>query len=307
MLKATRDGFGEGLLDLGQIDPKVLVVSADLAESTRSIWFAQEFPQRFIEVGVAEQNMIGIAAGLAQEGFVPFCASFAEFSPGRNWEQIKVSVCYNQANVKIASTHAGLSVGYDGGTHQMLEDIALMRVLPKMIVLSPADVLEARKATLAAALYNGPCYLRFSRQPSPIITTEQTPFIIGQGLILQKGSDLTVLSHGLMTSFALNAAQKLKTKFKIEVINLATIKPLDTDLILKSMKKTGRLLVIEEAQKRGALFSEVVENLINQISQVEVMAVEDCFGQSGESLAVLDHYQLSESAIIKKITEILKG
>lgn len=301
-LKATRDGLGEGLLELGKINPKVVVLSADLSESTRANWFKEKYPKRYVEVGVAEQNLIGVAAGLAQEGFIPFCASFAAFSPGRNWEQIRTSVCINNANVKIASTHAGITVGEDGASHQALEDIALMRVLPNMTVISPCDSIEAQKATMQAALYPTPCYLRFSREKSPIITKAIDRFKIGQANILKSGRDLTIFSHGLMVSHCLEAAIELKNQLNIEIINIHTIKPLDGNAILKSIHKTKKAIVVEEAMQIGGLFSAITE-LTSKKFPINILpiAIDNRFGQSGSATDLLRKYSLTTSDIIKKI------
>lgn len=304
--KSTRDGFGEGLLELGQKNSRVVVLSADLSESTRSIWFKEKFPDRFIEVGVAEQNLIDVAAGLAQEGFIPFATSFAEFSPGRNWEQIKISVCYNNVPVKIASTHAGISVGADGASHQMLEDIAMLRALPNLTIISPVDAIEAKKATIAAASWHGPVYLRFGRINLPAITRESDRFKIGQGQMLRAGRDLTIFAHGLMVNYAFEAAKKLSNAVSCEVINISTIKPLDEKLILKSVKKTGQAIVAEEARKSGGLFSAITELLAeNYPCPIYPISIGDTFTESGDPTQLIEKYKISTNDIIKTINNLL--
>lgn len=300
--KSTRDGFGNGLLELGKKNKRVVVLSADLAESTRALWFKEKYPKRFIEVGVAEQNLIGVAAGLTQEGLIPFATSFAEFSPGRNWEQIRVSVCYNNVPVKIASTHAGISVGPDGASHQILEDLAMMRALPNLTIISPADAIEAKKATIAAASLNKPVYLRFSRYESPIVTRAGDPFVIGRGYVIKEGRDLSLFAHGLMVAQAFEAAEALKDKFSIEVINLPTIKPLDEKLVLKSLAKTGRAVVAEEAQIQGGLFSAIAEVAAQKLpTPISFVGVKDQFGESGRPEDLLTKYHLTAFDIIKSL------
>lgn len=303
-MQATRDGLGQGLVALGQINPKVVVLSADLSESTRANWFKEKYPKRYVEVGVAEQNMIGVAAGLAQEGFIPYCTSFSVFSPGRNWEQIRTSVCYNEANVKIASTHAGISVGADGVTHQSIEDIALMLSLPNMTVISPCDYFEALKATVASSKINGPCYLRFSRLPTPIITNQKDRFFIGKANIIKKGKDVTIFCHGIMVHQSIKAQLQMQKAIDAEIINVHTLKPLDTVTILKSLKKTGQAIVAEEAVKSGSLFGAIsqvsVENYPCPIQSVALSS----FGESGDPEKLMVKYHISSNDIIKAIKRI---
>lgn len=308
ILKSTRDGFGDGLLDLAKKNKNIVVVSADLAESTRVDKFAKKYSNRFVEVGVAEQNMMGIAAGLALSDKIPYAASFAAFSPGRNWDQLRVSVCYTNSNVKIASTHAGLSVGQDGASHQMLEDIAITRVLPNMTVVSPADYLEAKKATIATAKIKGPVYLRFYRQKSPLLTNKNSSFKIGKANILQNGTDLTIIGHGPILNEALLAAKELSSRgIKTEIINCHTIKPLDTSTILKSIKKTKRLITIEDHQIAGGLGSAISEFLSEHYPiKMKIMGVEDQFGQSGKPAELWDKYKLSYNHIIKEAFKLIK-
>jgi len=302
--KATRDGLGEGLLELGKTNPQMVVLSADLSESTRANWFKEKYPNRFIEVGVAEQNMIGVAAGLAQEGFIPFCTSFSAFSPGRNWEQIRVSVCYNQANVKIVSTHAGISVGADGATHQSTEDIALMLSLPNMTVISPCDYFEALKATIASSKINGPCYLRFSRLPTPIITAQNDQFEIGKANIIKKGKDVTIFCHGIMVQESIKAQLQMQKSIDAEIINVHTLKPLDNTTILKSLKKTGRAIVAEEAVKSGSLFSAISQLVVeNYPCPIQSVAL-NSFGESGDPKKLMVKYHISSNDIIKAVKKL---
>ena len=280
----TRDGYGKGLVELGEKDDRVVVLCADLAESTRSHWFKEKFPKRYIELGVAEQNMATIAAGLANYGKIPFISSYAVFSPGRNNEQIRTTISINNVPVKIAGAHAGISVGPDGATHQALEDIALMRVQPNMTVIVPCDAVETQKATIAAAERQGPVYLRFGREKSPIFTTEKTPFEIGKAIVLKNGKDVTIIGCGMLLYNALIAAEELsKEGIEATVINSHTIKPLDVTTILNSVKETKAVVTVEEHQVMGGLGSAVAEALAQHFpAPQEFIGVHDRFGESGE-------------------------
>lgn len=305
-MAATRDGFGEGLLELGRKNKNVVALTADLSESTRTHLFQEAFPERFIEVGVAEQNLVTVASGLAAAGKIPFATSYAVFSPGRNWEQIRTTIAYNNQPVKIVSTHAGLNVGPDGATHQALEDIALMRVLPNMTVIVPTDSREAHKATLAAAKSKGPVYIRLTRDKSPIFTTPGAPFHIGKANILRKGSDVTVVGSGPVLYDALVAASKLKNA-TCEVINLHTVKPIDRRTLLHSVKKTRCVVTIEEHQAIGGVGSAVAEVLSQEMPiPIEMVAVQDSFGESGESDELLEKFGLTEKSITTAIHKALK-
>ena len=301
---ATRDGYGDAVTEAGKKNKSIVVLSADLTNSTRCDSFKKAFPDRFIEVGIAEQNMAGIAAGLAISGKTPFIASYATFSPGRNWDQVRVSICYSKANVKIIGAHAGLSVGPDGATHQALEDIAITRVLPNMVVLSPADYEEEKKATLAAIKHEGPVYIRLAREKTASFTTKNTPFKIGEALTLIEGKDVTIISAGPILYEALKAAQELKMKHGIscEVINLATIKPLDKKAIIKSAKKTGRVVTVEEHQVHGGIGGAVAE-VLSQENPVpmKIIGVEDKFGESGKFTELWEKYGLSSEHIVNEI------
>ncbi len=302
----TRNGYGEALALLGEKNPNVVVLCGDLTESTRSLAFAKKFPERFIEMGVAEQNMMGVAAGLAMEGKIPFVSSYAVFSPGRNWDQLRVNVCYNKANVKIAGAHTGISVGPDGATHQALEDIAITRVLPGLVVLAPCDVHETRKATLAAAEYDGPVYLRFAREKTPVITTPDAPFEIGKAYVMREGTDVTIVACGPLLYEALMAAEQLKGKVSVEVINCPTIKPLDRKTIVASAKKTGAVVTVEEHQITGGLGGVVCETLSEEFSVPVVrVGMPDSFGESGAPDELLTKYGMKAKDIIAAVRKVI--
>lgn len=307
--KPTRDGYGEGLIAAGKSDPNVVVLCCDLTESTRSQGFKDAFPDRFLEIGVAEQNMAGVAAGMALEGFVPFCSSYAVFNPGRNWDQVRVSVCYNRANVKIVGAHAGISVGPDGATHQALEDIAITRVLPGMTVISPADYIEAKKTTIAAAKHVGPVYLRFAREKTPVFTTPDAPFRIGAAYVLRPGKDVTIAATGPLVYEALKAAETLRLKngIRAEVINVPTIKPLDEKTILTSVKKTKRIVTVEEHQVAGGLGGAIAECLARSFPvPQEFVGMPNSFGESGEPAQLLEKYGMDEQAIVRAVLRVKK-
>lgn len=305
--KSTRDAFGEALVNLARKNKNLVVVSADLAESTRVSDFAKKYPERFVEVGVAEQNMLGVAAGLALAGKVPIAASFAAFSPGRNWDQLRVSVCYSKANVKIIGSHTGLGAGEDGASHQALEDIAITRCLPNLVVIAPADYHETKKALAAAIAYNGPVYLRLSRQNTAVFTNEKSPFKIGQAQVLKKGQDITLIACGPMVSEALAAAKKLASEnISAEVINCHTIKPLDQKTILASVKKTKKVVSIEDHQIHGGMGSAVAEMLAENFPvPMKLLGVNDTFGESGVPAELYKKYGLSQENIISTIKKML--
>jgi len=296
----TRKGFGRGLLEAGKQDENVVAACADLTDSTQISLFAKEFPDRFIEIGVAEQNLATVGSGLAAMGKIPFVSSYAAFSPGRNWEQIKTTVALNDRPVKIVGAHAGLYTGADGATHQMLEDIALMRVMPNMVVIVPGDAVEAEKATLAMARDKRPNYIRLAREATPIITTEKTPFEIGKAYIYTEGSDLTIISTGVMTYQAMVAAEKLfKDGIDVEVVHCPTIKPLDAVTILKSVHKTGAVITIEEAQVNGGLGGAVAELLAGEFPvPMKRLGVQDTYGESGKPDELLELHGLTPKHIV---------
>ena len=299
-LESTRQGFGRGLVRAAAADKNVVALTADLKESTQVDTFAQKYPSRFFDVGVAEQNLAGVAAGLALSGKIPFMTSYAVFSPGRNWDQIRVSIAYNQANVKIISTHAGLNVGPDGATHQALEDIALMRVLPHMTVVVPADSIQAEQAAQAIARRRGPCYLRLTRSATPVIMSDQPTFAIGKAQVLLEGSDVTIIACGPLVYQSLLAARHLSEQgIAATVINCHTIKPLDERTIINWAKKTQAVVTVEEHQIAGGLGSAVAEVLARrQPTPQEFVAVNDQFGQSGSAEQLLLHYSLTTDSII---------
>ncbi|HSX14657.1 MAG TPA: transketolase C-terminal domain-containing protein [Candidatus Saccharimonadales bacterium] len=302
-----RAGFGRGLKEAGA-DEKIVALCADLTESTQMHHFAEAYPERFFQVGIAEQNLVTTAAGMSLMGRVPFVSSYAAFSPGRNWEQIRTTICLNETNVKIVGSHAGVSVGPDGATHQMLEDIALMRVLPNMTVVVPCDSLEAERATKAIADTPDTTYLRLAREKSPIVTTADTPFRVGQAQVLREGADVTIVACGPMVYQAMIAAKELsKTKIEAEVINCATIKPLDQATILASVKKTGAVLTSEEAQVAGGLGGTVAELLADELpTPMTRMGMQDHFGESGDPTELLEHFKLTAPHIAKAAKELIK-
>lgn len=309
---SSRNGFGEGLVLAGEENEQIVVLCADLMESTRTQAFAEKFPQRFIEVGVAEQNLAAVAAGMARGGKIPFISSYATFSPGRNWEQIRTTICYNDVPVKIIGSHAGVSVGPDGATHQALEDIAIMRSLPNMIVVSPVDSIEAKKATLAMARLAKPCYMRLSRDKVPVVTTRKTPFKIGKAEVFygSTGSpqDVAVIATGQMVYRALLAAKEMELrKISVRVINCHTIKPLDEQVVLKSAKECGAIVTAEEHQVIGGLGGAVAEVLSQNLPvPLKIIGVKDQFGESGEPNELLELFGLTKQAILKAITQVLR-
>lgn len=303
-----RKGFGRGLLEAGKRDENVVALCADLTDSTQMSLFKAEFPQRFVEIGIAEQNLVTVASGMAAMGKVPFTSSYAAFSPGRNWEQIRTTVALNDRPVKIVGSHAGVSVGPDGATHQMLEDIALMRVLPNMIVIAPGDSLEAEKATLALAKNGKPSYLRLAREATPIISTPASPFEIGKAYVLREGKDVSLMGTGTMTYQLLAAAQILgEHGIDAEVVHVPTIKPLDHATILGSARKTGRVVTAEEAQAAGGFGSAVAEYLSETLPMpILRIGMQDRFGESGEPDELLEHFGLTGAKIAERLRSWLK-
>jgi transketolase len=294
-----RKGFGRGLLEAGKRWENVVAACADLTDSTQMSLFAKEFPERFVEIGVAEQNLVTTGSGLAALGKVPFVSSYAAFSPGRNWEQIRTTICLNDRPVKIVGSHAGVSVGPDGATHQMLEDLALMRVLPNMVVIAPCDSVEAEKATIAMATDKRPNYLRLAREATPVFTTGKTPFEIGKAYVLEKGADISLIATGTMTYQALLAAEKLyKDGIEAEVVHVPTIKPLDAKAILKSVHKTGAVVTAEEGQIAGGLGGAIAELLAEEHPvPIKRVGMQDRFGESGKPEELLEHFGLDAKHI----------
>lgn len=304
-----RAGFGRGLVAAGQRNSQIVALSADLTDSTKMGEFAKTFPERFVEMGVAEQNLVTVASGMALAGKIPFISSYAAFSPGRNWEQIRTTVCLNETNVKIVGSHAGVSVGPDGATHQMLEDIALMRVLPNMTVVVPCDSVEAEKATMALAGHKGGAYLRLAREKSPVITTAATPFALNKAQVFREGEDVTIIACGLMVHQALAAAEQLAKKgIEAEVINCPVIKPLDTVTLLVSARKTGKVITCEEGQVAGGLGGAVAELLAEKHPvPLRRMGMLDRFGESGKPDELLEHFGLTAPHIVKLAQELAKA
>jgi transketolase len=306
---AIRKGFGEGFLLAGKHNENVVGLCADLTESTQMILFKESFPARFVEVGVAEQNLASVASGMAAMGKIPFISSYAMFSPGRNWEQIRTTICYNNTNVKIAGSHAGVSVGPDGGTHQALEDLALMRVLPRMTVISPCDAIEAKKATMAAAEFFGPTYIRLARDKTPIITTEETPFEIGRSQIFYQSGDKSevgIIATGALVHKALLAANQLEAEgVAIKLLNLSTIKPLDEEAIISLAREVSAIVTVEEHQIAGGMGSAVSELLATAHPvRMAFVGVNDRFGQSGKPDELIEHYGMGVASIVNAVKEV---
>jgi len=301
-----RKGFGEGLLDAGRENPDVVGLCADLTESTQMHLFKKEFPDRFIEIGVAEQNLATVAAGMAAMGKIPYISSYAMFSPGRNWEQIRTTIAYNDVPVRIVGSHAGISVGPDGGTHQALEDMALMRVVPNMLVISPCDSIEAKKATIALSKVKTPAYIRLAREKTPVMTTLDTPFEIGKAQVYFDNDDskVTIVATGALVHKALKVAKE--STIPMWVINLATIKPLDTETLLAYAKKTKHFVTVEEHQVHGGMGSAVAEFLSQTYPiSIEFVGVKDKFGESGTPDELIVHYGLDEKAIAAAVDSVL--
>ncbi|HBU27747.1 TPA: transketolase [Candidatus Uhrbacteria bacterium] len=303
----TRFGYGDGVIEAGRKNENVVVLCCDLTESTRSFGFKEAYPERFIQMGVAEQSMAAIAGGLALEGKIPFISSYAAFSPGRNWEQIRLCAAIQNQPVKIMGAHAGVSVGPDGATHQMLEDIALMRVLPNMTVLSPCDYLEAKRAVEACVAIRGPVYIRFGRSATPSFTTAKTPFKIGRAETFKSGTDVAIIATGPLVHEALLAAKALEEK-KIHamVINCHTIKPLDHETIIAAAKTCGAVVTVEEAQAAGGLGGAVAECLARyQPTPMRMIGMQDCFGTSGDPDQLIKAFHLDHTEIIKQVLSVL--
>lgn len=316
---STRVGYGEGLLAAGEKDPSVVALCADLTESTRTIDFAKKFPERFVEIGVAEQLLVTVASGMANYGKIPFVASYAAFSPGRNWEQIRTTIALNDVPVKIAGCHAGVSVGPDGATHQMLEDIALMRAMPNMIVIVPSDSVEAKKATIAAAKNGKPTYLRFAREKTPVLTTKETPFEIGKAYYMWGGPStpsgrsgrlspqVSIIGCGPLLYEALVAAKKLaEAGIEVDVINNHTIKPIDEQAVVSAARRSGAIVTVEEHQIDGGMGSAVAEVLTrNWPVPIEFVGMPNTFGESGETEELLEKYGMTARDIVEAVKKVV--
>jgi transketolase len=304
----NRKGFGIGLVKAGDMNENVVAICADLTGSVQISPFAEKYPERFVQVGVAEQNLATVASGMARMGKIPFAASYAAFNPGRNWEQIKTTAALNDVPVKIVGAHAGLITGPDGATHQMLEDIAMMRAMPNMVVVVPGDSIEAEKATIALAQDKRPGYIRLARDATPVITTHETPFVLGKAYVYSPGQDITLVSTGIMTPIALEAAENLfKDGIDVEVIHCPTIKPLDAATILTSAKKTRKVITLEEAQINGGLGGAVAELLSEELpTPLRRMGVRDEYGQSGTPDKLFHHYGLSTKHVMMTAHDLIQ-
>lgn len=305
---ATRDAYGKTLVELGRENPKVVVLDADLSCSTKTALFAKEFPERFFNAGIAEANMIGMAAGLAAGGMIPFASTFAVFAAGRTFDQIRQSLAYPRLNVKVVATHGGITVGEDGGSHQSVEDLAIMRALPNMVVLCPADGPETAAAIRTVAAYQGPVYVRLGRSKVPVIFPDGCNFAIGRGVALREGKDLTFFTTGLMTAQALIAARILEEeKISARVVHLGTVKPLDVDLVLKAARETGAVVTAEEHSVMGGLGGAVCEVLAEgHPVPVERVGLRDVFGQSGTAEELLAYYGLTPAHLVEAGQRVLK-
>lgn len=306
--KPSREGVGIALAEIGEKNKDLWVLCADVTESTRMHHFAERFPKRFVQVGVAEQNLAGAAAGIAATGKTAVISAYGVFSPGRNWDQIRVAICYNNVDVKIHASHTGLNVGPDGASHQALEDIAMIRALPNIIVLSPSDYLQAKKATYAAIAKKGPVYIRTAREKSAVFTTEDTPFEIGKANVYCDGDDVVIFAHGMTVYESLLAAEKLKSKgISAAVVDLSSIKPLDKDTIIKYAKKTGFVFTVEEHQIYGGMGSAIAELLAQHYpTPMKIHGVYDTFCESGQLKELFKKYELDSDGIVKNIISALK-
>ena len=309
-LKATREGYGSGLLVAGEKNPNLVVLTADLSESTQSHHFEKKWPERFFEVGIGEQNMAAIAAGLAESGKVAFISSYATFSPGKNWETLRTTAVYNWANVKIAGHHAGIMTGPDGATHQATEDVAITRVWPKMTVFVPCDVFEAEKATITAAEVTGPVYIRYTRDKTPVITTQETPFEVGkaQTFWTEDTPVATIFSMGYMTYYALVAAKELaEENIHVEVVNVPTIKPLDESGIINAVSKSGAVVTVEDHQTIGGLGGAIAELLaVKRPTRMTFVGLRNTFAESGKTGELLAKYKMDTPAIKEAVKSMLR-
>jgi len=306
--KDTRSGFGDGLLEAGKRNPNVVALCADLTESVKMTAFKEEFPDRFVQVGIAESNMVSIAAGMALSGKVAYIGTFAAFATGRVYDQIRQSVAYSNTNVKICGSHAGITLGEDGATHQILEDIGLMKMIPNMVVINPCDYNQTKQATIAISEHNGPVYLRFGRPKVPIFISEETPFEIGKAIVLNEGKDVTIIATGHLVWEAIVAGEKLAEQgIDAEIINIHTIKPLDTEAILRSVNKTGCVVSCEEHQYNGGLNDSVSQLLSrNNPKPIEYIGIDDKFGESGKPEDLMVKYGLKSENIISAVHKAIK-
>lgn len=307
-MKPTRDGFGEGLLELGARDPRVVALSGDLEDSTRAIWFKEKYPQRFFSVGIAEQDLIGTAAGLAIAGKIPFACSFSCFLTGKAWEQIRIAVCYQKLNVKLVGSHGGLSVGADGATAEALEEITTMRALPGMTVIVPCDAVEAKKATLALARHVGPVFLRVGRNNVPMITSPNDPYTLGKAAVLRQGEDATIIACGILVQEALTAAKLLAEEdVSVRVVNMHTIKPIDVAAVAQAAQETGAIVTAEEHTVLGGLGGAVAE-VVGQHAPVpmQIIGVQDRFGTSGDPAELMKAFHLTAADLVTAVKAVLQ-
>lgn len=302
-----RDGYGKALLKLIGNGKPVVALDADVAKSTRTVWVRDQYPEHFLDMGIAEQDMVGTASGLALGGIIPFASTYGVFLAGRAWDQIRTTVCYNNLNVKLAGAHAGISVGPDGATHQALEDVALMRVLPNMTVVVPCDAVETEKATLSLAEREGPCYIRFGREAVPVITDEDSPFEIGKANVLRDGKDAVLFANGAMVYEGLEAAKQLAGEgIDLMVVNLHTVKPLDQEAVLAAARKTGRVITAEEHQAAGGMGSAVAECLAQHYPvPMRILGMQDGFGESGAPDELMKRYGFSSDAIYQAVKDFV--
>lgn len=302
-----RQGWADALIELGEKNPRVVVLDADLSKSTLTCQFRDKFPKKFFNIGIAEQNMMNVAGGMSLTGLIPFVTTYGVFVSGRAWEQIRTTVCYGNLNVKIGGAHGGISVGPDGATHQALEEIAIMRVLPHMTVIVPADYYETKKAVLASMQIDGPVYIRFGREKVPVVSQPDDEFVVGKAKIMKEGADLSIIACGAMVVEALEAAMELlKEGIKAEVINLHTIKPIDSEAIISSARKTGAVVTAEEHQLFGGMGSAVAEVLVQNVPvPVEMVGIDDTFGESGQPRELMEKYGITAKEIIEKARKVM--
>ncbi|MCT4604761.1 MAG: transketolase family protein [Marinisporobacter sp.] len=306
---ATREAYGKALVKLGQINEDVVVLDADLSKSTKTAVFQKEFPNRFFNMGIAEQNLMGVAAGFATSGKIPFASTFAMFATGRAFEIIRNSIAYPKVNVKVCATHAGITVGEDGASHQALEDLAVMRAIPNMVVLNPADAVSAEKAVFAMAEYAGPVYARFGRAAVPVIYDEDMKFEIGKGIEVKTGKDATIIATGILVAEALEARELLlKEGIEVRVIDMHTIKPIDTEMIIKAANETGAIVTAEEHNVIGGLGSAVAEVLVeNKPVPMKRIGTQDTFGESGKPRELMEKYELTAKDIVESVKTVIKN
>jgi len=306
---ATRDGYGEALVELAAQDKRIVVLGADLSDSTRSLWFAQKYPERFLQFGIAEQNMLNAAAGLALVGKIPWVSTYGVFVAGRAWDQIRTTICYSNVNVKMGGAHGGISVGPDGATHQALEDVALMRVLPNMTVIVPADYHETKKAVAWACQHVGPVYVRFGREPVPVVTKPEDPFVMGQANQINDGTDLTIVNNGPTLAEAMKAVRVLQEKgISARLLNIHTVKPIDREAITKAARETGAIVAVEEHQVLGGFGSAVAEVVVQTHPvPMRFIGIQDRFGESGTPEQLFEEFGLTAKYVVAAAEDVLKA